>query len=144
MMNVFLGFGKNRNMMTASKEALYRMGHEVVILEDCADCSQSVIEELEEFSNVDKAVMICSGDDNIKPYRSINTGKFPRQNVVFKIGYFAAKLGRRNVIILLDKRERLSLLSDFAVSHVLMGKKVIGLPNLKRACPSNRKDNYEG
>lgn len=122
-MKVFLGFGKNRKMMESVQEALRNKGFEVVVLEDCADHSQTVIEKLEEFGTVDKAVMICSGDDNIKPWGSRITKKYPRQNVVFEIGYFAAKLGRHNVVIITDSKDRLSLLSDFNVCHLTMDRK---------------------
>ena len=120
-MRIFLGFGKNRRMMEKTKSFLSELEHDVVLLEEEADNSLTVIEKLEQNSSVDAAIFICSGDDEIRPYRSSKKNKYPRQNVVFEIGYFAAKLGRKNVLIIVDKSERMNLLSDFNVCYVKMG-----------------------
>ena len=75
----------------------------VIILHEQASRSKTIIEKIESHSDVDFAVCLYTADDigSINE-ESPNLRKRARQNVVFEAGYFIGKLGRENVIILMD------------------------------------------
>ena len=76
---------------------------EVIILHEQASRSKTIIEKIESHSDVDFAVCLYTADD-IGSINEVNSNlkKRARQNVVFEAGYFIGKLGRENVIILMD------------------------------------------
>ena len=94
---------------------------EIVLLDDCAGKGKTIIEKFECNSNVEKAIVLLSGDDELKPYgaRKDSKRKVARQNVVFEFGYFVAKIGRENVIQIIDKKDTVKLLSDIAGSEYI-------------------------
>jgi predicted nucleotide-binding protein len=78
-----------------------RLGLEAVILHEQAGRSRTIIEKLEDHSDVDFAVILLTPDDvgaakadeaNLKPRA--------RQNVILELGYFVGKLGRDRVCAL--------------------------------------------
>ena len=75
----------------------------VIILHEQASRSKTIIEKIESHSDVDFAVCLYTADDigSINE-ENPNFKKRARQNVVFEAGYFIGKLGRENVIILMD------------------------------------------
>ena len=123
-MKIFVGFGKCHKIKNNVTTFLQQYNHNVIVLEDQANngCS-TVIEKLENYSFVDKAIIILSGDDTIKPFGCKNMEKYPRQNVVFELGYFVGKLKRENVIVITDNKDRLKLLSDFVVCYIKYSQK---------------------
>lgn len=118
-MKIFVGFGKCHRIKKIICDYLEDIKHNVIVLEELANSgSSTIIEKLENYSDVDKAIIILSGDDEIKPYRCKKPERYPRQNVVFELGYFVGKIGRKNVIVITDSKDRLKLLSDFVVCYI--------------------------
>ncbi len=78
----------------------------VIILHEKASRSKTIIEQIESHSEVDFAVCLYTADDigaaKTKNITKDNLSLRARQNVIFEAGYFMGKLGRENVIILLD------------------------------------------
>lgn len=110
-MKIFIVFGKNEKIKNEVISFLESLNLENVVLEKMANNGSTIIEKLEKV-NVDKALVILTRDDNIIPYKSHYQRKYPRQNVIFEYGYFMAKLGRNNVICLVEDKGCSSLLSD--------------------------------
>ena len=102
--NCFLVHGRNNRVKNEVARFIENdLKKEVIILHEKPSRSKTIIEKIESHSNVDFAVCLYTADD----VGSINEDnpklmKRARQNVVFEAGYFIGKLGRENVIILID------------------------------------------
>jgi predicted nucleotide-binding protein len=117
---VFVSHGHDPEMKQGIVSFVTRVGLEPVVLEDRPNEGRTIIEKLEHYSNVAFAVILFSPDDLAYPKRRSPSEARPRarQNVVLELGYFAAKLGRKNVV-LLKKGEGLEIPSVFdGVMHV--------------------------
>src|SRR5579883_941626 len=90
----------------AAKEAVARFIHQMdlspVILNEQPNEGQTIIEKFEKSSSeVGYAVVLLTPDDVGAPKNKPEELKpRARQNVIFELGYFAAKLGRKNVCAL--------------------------------------------
>lgn len=122
-MKIFIAFGRKKRIKEKICEYLESNGHELIILEECPNRGRTIIEKLENNSDVQKAVIICTGDDTIKPYHAIKRRKCARQNVIFEIGYFIGTIGRENIILVVDNLETLSLLSDLNIGFIIFTEK---------------------
>jgi len=85
-----------------------------VVLSDHAEAGQTILEKFEDFSDVAFAVILLTPDD-------IGGGNFgemrprARQNIIFELGYFFGKLGRRRVVALYKKKEgELEMPTDYS------------------------------
>jgi predicted nucleotide-binding protein len=99
---VFIVHGHDEGTKEAVARFLYQLQLSPVILAEQPNQGQTIIEKFEQSSNdVGFAVVLLTPDD-------IGTSKSKleelkpraRQNVIFELGYFAAKLGRRRVCAL--------------------------------------------
>ena len=82
-----------------------------VILAKEVKTGETIIEAFERFaSQADFAIALCTPEDEMK-----NGQWYVRQNVIFECGFFMARLGRKNVV-LLNKRnnKEMELPSDFS------------------------------
>lgn len=94
-----------------------------VILHEQPSMGRTIIEKFEDHSDVSFAIVLLTPDDLGGPFKEM-WGKEPeeqvkklraraRQNVVFELGFFSAKLGRGHVCALL-KGEGIEIPSDYA------------------------------
>lgn len=87
------------------------------MLKDEAKDGKTIIEKIEELTDVGKAIVIYTPDDlgNLA-VKIDNDGlkKRARQNVIFEHGYLCAKIGRENVICMVknEVKEKIELPSD--------------------------------
>ena len=84
-----------------------------MILDEQANKGQTVIEKFEGNADVDFAVVLLTPDDkgSLADSPGEPTKTRPRQNVIFELGFFVGKLGRKRVCALHKSRvdhERLS------------------------------------
>ena len=102
---VFIVHGRNQIIRNEVELKLRRVGLEPVILAETASRGMTIIEKIEANSDVAYAVVLYTACD-IGKYKDDNTVKelLPRarQNVVFEHGYMVAKLGRSNVVALVE------------------------------------------
>ena len=83
-----------------------------IILHKEADEGRTIIEKLEMHSNVGFAIVLFTPDDFGFPKNNPKKiGERARQNVIFELGYFIAKLGRNRVCVLY--KGDVEILSDF-------------------------------
>ena len=82
-----------------------------IILFEQPGKGNTVIEKLENNSDVACSIVLLTPDDVGKAAKEENLNPRARQNVILELGYFIGKLGRENVIVLYD--ESVELPSDY-------------------------------
>ncbi|PMD95691.1 hypothetical protein BWI97_13910 [Siphonobacter sp. BAB-5405] len=117
--SIFIVHGRDLSMRDNVQSALRGLGLPTVILEREDDGGQTVIEKfIKEADRCEYAVILCSADDEgrlrVKGRSNKDAPTKPRarQNVVLELGYFLAKLGRKNVFVL-HPEEAIEQPSDF-------------------------------
>ena len=123
-MKIFLAYGNAKTLTDEVSELLLNLGHEVVDLAEAPNRGGTVIEKLESNSEVDKAVVLLTGDDAIKPYKGRKIIRCARQNVIFELGYFVARSGRENVIIVSQNKDVTQLLTHYPAAYIKVDAKL--------------------
>ncbi|MEC0106777.1 nucleotide-binding protein [Paenibacillus taichungensis] len=97
---VFIVHGRDRSALLETESMISRLGLEPIVLSRMANSGQTLIEKFERHSDVIYAVVLLTPDDvgglyieNEKPDLRFRA----RQNVIFELGFFYAKLGRSKV-----------------------------------------------
>lgn len=105
---VFVVHGRDNEAKQTVARFLEKLGLEAIILHERSNAGLTIIEKFEKHSDVAYAVVIMTPDDIgcLKDEKD-NIQARARQNVIFELGYFMGKLGRKNVCALLkDNIER--------------------------------------
>jgi len=98
---IFLVHGHAEEPKHTVATFLRSLGLEVVILHEQANQGQTIIEKFEKHSDVRYAVVLLTPDDaGASVQHPEKTRRRARQNVILELGYFLAKLGRKNVCCL--------------------------------------------
>ena len=92
---IFLVHGHAEGPKESVSAFLRAIGLEVIILHEQPNKGQTIIEKLENHSNVAFAVVLLTPDDAVASAQ--NRSRRARQNVILELGYFLAKLGRQRV-----------------------------------------------
>jgi DNA-binding NarL/FixJ family response regulator len=110
---VFLVHGHDNAAKTEVARFIEKLGLDLLILEEQVKEGRTVIEQIVEHANVSYAIVLLTADDEARPVGQ-NSELKPRarQNAVFELGYFIAKLGRERVCVLY--REGVELPSDYS------------------------------
>jgi predicted nucleotide-binding protein len=100
---VFIVHGHNEELKEKVARTLEKIGLKPIVLNEQSNEGLTVIEKFEKYSNVNFAVILLTYDDhgNIKSNNEKN--KRARQNVILELGYFIAKISRKNVMPLYEK-----------------------------------------
>jgi len=85
---------------------------QAIILHELPNQGRTIIEKFERHSEVDFAVALWTADDIGKGKDEGELQKRARQNVIFETGFFIGKLGRGNVIVLVE--EGIEIPSDYS------------------------------
>ena len=109
---VFLVHGHDIELKETTARFLEKLGLKPIILHEQSSKGSTIIEKFEEYSDVAFAVVLLTPDD----YGSMisekeKTQKRARQNVIFELGYFIGKLGRKNVVGLV--KDNIEIPSDY-------------------------------
>lgn len=111
---VFVVYGHDQEARTQLEAMLRRWDLEPLILDQLPSEGTTIIEKLERYTkDVNFAVVLATPDDmghranhdDEKAYRA-------RQNVVLELGMMLAKLGRKNVVILMKEQDKMERPSD--------------------------------
>lgn len=97
---VFIVHGRDNLAKTEAARFIERLGLTAVILHEQANSGQTIIEKIEEHTNVGFALVLYTPCDIGSLADGVNQKARARQNVVFEHGYLTAKLGRKNVCAL--------------------------------------------
>lgn len=99
---IFVVHGHNGELKEAVARIIEKQGIQAIILSEQANHGKTIIEKLEEYSQVGSAICLFTADDLSCEKGSDTMQPRARQNVVFETGYFMGKLGRENVVVLAD------------------------------------------
>ena len=116
--NVFIVHGHNQELKLNVARVLEKLKLTPVILHEQSNEGLTIIEKFEKHSKVSFAVVLLTFDDYGFAKSGNDKNKRARQNVVLELGYFLAKLGRKNVMPLYE--DGVELPSD--ISGVLYTK----------------------
>lgn len=110
---VFLVHGHDTELKESTARFLEKLGLKPIILHEQSSKGLTIIEKFEEYSDVAFAVVLLTPDDNgCKIGENEKFKKRARQNVIFELGYFIGKLGRKNVVGLV--KDNIEIPSDFS------------------------------
>jgi predicted nucleotide-binding protein/CheY-like chemotaxis protein len=99
--SVFIVHGHDDEAKESVARFIERIGLQAIILHEQATLGKTIIEKFEAYSDVRFAVILLTPDDVGAPRSTPKALKSrARQNVIFELGFFVAKLGRRNVCAL--------------------------------------------
>jgi len=109
---VFVVHGRDDGKKEMVARFIGKLGVEPIILHEQANLGRTLIEKFEAHANVSFAVVILTGDDfgGPKDHPELTQPR-GRQNVVFELGYFVGRLGRKRVCTLYE--EGVEIPSDF-------------------------------
>jgi predicted nucleotide-binding protein len=99
---IFLVHGHDGTALQETARFLEKLGQEVIVLREQPNQGRTIIEKFENYADVGFAVVLLTGDDRGGTSAVTYKAQKPRarQNVVFEMGYFIGKLGRRCVCVL--------------------------------------------
>lgn len=100
MKSVFIVHGHDDAAINEVKIFLINLGLKPIVLREQASAGKTIIEKIEEYTNVDFSIVLYTPCDEGKAKREDSYNDRARQNVVFEHGYLCAKLGRENVCAL--------------------------------------------
>lgn len=97
---VFIVHGHDEAARESVARFVEKLGLIPVILHEQANSGKTIIEKLEEYSNVKFSIVILTPDDEGRKAGENELSTRARQNVVLELGYFIGLLGRNNVCAL--------------------------------------------
>jgi predicted nucleotide-binding protein len=132
MESVFVVHGHDAEARETAARYIEKLGLRPIVLHEQASKGGTIMEKFEAHSNVAFAVVLLTPDDL---GRSGGLGKKlrprARQNVIFELGYFVAKLGRNRVCALF--KNEVEIPSDYGgVVYILMDENGAWRSNLAR------------
>lgn len=99
---VFIVHGHDEGTRDKVELLLLHIGLEPVILCSQPDKGLTIIEKIEEYTDVSFAIVLYTGCDVGKLKTETDLKLRARQNVVFEHGYLVNKLGRKRVVALVE------------------------------------------
>jgi len=101
---VFIVHGHNIEKKEITARIIERLGLKPIILHEQANMGRTILKKLSECSDaVGFAIILLTSDDIGKEKDESDLKPRARQNVIFELGYFLAKLGEKNVCALYEK-----------------------------------------
>lgn len=95
---IFIVHGHDDLVKTETARFIERLGFEPIILHEQVSAGKTIIEKIEEYTNVGFAVVLYTPCDvGARKGDESNLKSRARQNVVFEHGYLISKIGRKNV-----------------------------------------------
>ena len=99
---IFVVHGHDEALKQSVARLIEKQNIEAIILSEQANKGKTIIEKLEENSDVGCAICLFTADDTGKANKETDYQARARQNVVLEAGYFMGKLGRGNVIFIAE------------------------------------------
>lgn len=111
---IFLVHGHDDRALHETARFLEKLKQEVIVLREQPNQGRTIIEKFEDYADVGFAIVLLTADDRGAPMAAGEDSLKPRarQNVVFELGYFIGRLGRKRVCALYV--EGIELPSDYS------------------------------
>ncbi|MGI6091014.1 MAG: TIR domain-containing protein [Saccharofermentanales bacterium] len=100
---VFVVHGHDGELKQAVARIIEKQGIEAVILSEQVSQGKTIIEKIENYSDVGGAICLFTADDFGRSKSDVTENLRARQNVIFETGYFIGRLGRDRIVILADE-----------------------------------------
>lgn len=100
---IFIVHGHDGELKQSVARIIEKQGIEAIILSEQANQGRTIIEKIEDYSDVSGAICLFTADDLGRAKNNSDDLPRARQNVVFEAGYFMGKLSRSNVVIIAEK-----------------------------------------
>lgn len=97
---VFIVHGHDHQLLDEVKLLLFQIGLKPIVLMDEVNAGRTIIEKLEDATDVGFAIVLYTACDEGRKKGSPSLRDRARQNVIFEHGYLCAKLGRNRVVAL--------------------------------------------
>ncbi|MBN1468090.1 MAG: nucleotide-binding protein [Fusobacteriaceae bacterium] len=110
---VFIVHGHDSATKIEVARFIEQLGFESIILHEQASKGKTIIEKIEEYTDVDFGIVLYTSCDVGKSMKDNELKPRTRQNVVFEHGYLMSKLGRSNVCALV-KNKKIELPNDIS------------------------------
>ena len=109
--NVFIVHGHDNMAKEAVSRFIEKIGAKAIILQEQPNLGRTIIEKFESNTNVDYTIVLLTPDDlMIQNNENSEITYRARQNVIFELGYFLGKMGRKRFCIL--KKGKIEIPSD--------------------------------
>lgn len=108
---VFVVHGHDEGAREGVARFLEKVGLEAIILTEQPNDGRTIIEKFEDHADEAAYAVILATPDDVGGAKSGPSASRPRQNVVFELGFFVGRLGRRKVCLL--RKGDLEGFSDF-------------------------------
>lgn len=99
---VFIVHGHDGELKESVARIIEKQDIHAIILSEQANQGKTIIEKIENYSDVGGAICLFTADDFGRSKESDTDRARARQNVVFETGYFIGRLGRDHIVILAD------------------------------------------
>jgi predicted nucleotide-binding protein len=101
---VFIVHGHDGHVKERTARFIEKLGFEAIILHEQVNKSRTIIEKIEDYSDVtDFAIVLYTPDDlGVVKTNANSLQPRARQNVIFEHGFLMGKLGRENVVPLVE------------------------------------------
>jgi len=112
---IFVVHGHNEAMKQDVARVLEKLDIDPIILHEKPNEGRTIIEKFTDYSSVSFAVVLLSPDDMgyAKDQQPIDAKPRARQNVIFELGFFIGKLGRKNIYVLYQEETDFEMPSDY-------------------------------
>lgn len=113
---VFVVHGRDEEMKQTVARTLGKLELDPIILHEKPHKGRTIIEKFTDYSDVSFAVVLLSPDDLAyqKDEKPENAKFRARQNVIFELGYFIGKLGRKNVLAIYRETDDFEIPTDYS------------------------------
>jgi predicted nucleotide-binding protein len=113
---VFIVHGHDEEMKIIAEEFILSLGLKPIIFHKAPNHSRTIIQKLNDLSDVNFVIILLSGDDyGFSRFTSNNNAKLrARQNVIFEMGYFLGKIGQNRTFTLFKSSKNFEFPSDLA------------------------------
>ncbi len=112
---IFLVHGHNEEIKWSVVRTLEQLGFDAVVLHEYPNSGRNILQKFEDYSNVGFAIVLLTADDKGFACREGDSHirLRARQNVIFELGFFIAKLGSSKVMALIDGNAPVEKPSDY-------------------------------
>ncbi|AWW33104.1 nucleotide-binding protein [Echinicola strongylocentroti] len=109
---IFIVHGHEEGIKQSVARFLEKFDLNPVIINELPSESNTIIEQIEKYGDVDYAIVLMTGDDEGRRKGTDTLQERARQNVILELGYFLGKLGRKHVSVIYEKGVEIP--SDFS------------------------------